>query len=80
MIEEIDSDGSGTVDFDGELALFTFHSPLPMDIPISMRTHTYHKSIHTCVCVYRSHVCVVHSSSLLKVSHVNISAPPTHGL
>lgn len=51
MIEEIDSDGSGTVDFDGELALFTFHSPLPMGIPISMRTHTYHKSIHTCVCL-----------------------------
>lgn len=79
MIEEIDSDGSGTVDFDGELALFT-QSPLPtMVISISMRTH---KSTHTyvCVCVYRSHVCVVHSSGLLKVSHVNISAPPTHEL
>lgn len=40
MIEEIDSDGSGTVDFDGELAHFYPHPPQC----ISMRTH---KSVHT---------------------------------
>lgn len=58
-------------------SLFTLPPPWVFRFPCA---HIRIISRYTHVCVYRSHVCVVHSSSLLKVSHVNISAPPTHGL
>lgn len=49
MIEEIDSDGSGTVDFDGELALFT-QSPSPQWLFRFPCAHI-NRHTHMCVCV-----------------------------
>jgi len=57
MIEEIDSDGSGTVDFDGEL-------PVLKD--------TYYIYVSTSIlCVSIHLLFVLFYSSLLKISHVN---------
>jgi len=64
MIEEIDSDGSGTVDFDGEL-------PVLKDTYV----YTYVSTSILCVSIYL--LFVLFYSSLLKISHVNT---PTHTL
>lgn len=40
MIEEIDADGSGTLDFDGIISLFTLQFPLSL-IPRRVDCHSY---------------------------------------